>query len=67
MPTIAVAPARHMDDYLASLKQAGADELVLEYGHHDPEDVITRVDGLVLLGGADVDPRLYGETAHVSF
>jgi putative glutamine amidotransferase len=56
-----------MDDYLACLKQAGADELVLEYGHHDPADVLARVDGVVLLGGADVDPQLYGEPPHASF
>jgi putative glutamine amidotransferase len=67
MPIIAVAPARHMDDYLASLKQAGADELVLEYGRHDADEVADRVGGVVLLGGGDVDPRLYGETPHASF
>lgn len=67
MPTIAVAPARRMDDYLASLEQAGADELMLEYGRHPPAEILDGVGGVVLLGGADVDPQLYGEAPHPSF
>jgi putative glutamine amidotransferase len=67
MSLIAIAPAHHMDDYLASLREAGADELVLEYGHHDPADVVTRVNGVILLGGADVDPRWYGEAPHATY
>jgi putative glutamine amidotransferase len=56
-----------MDDYLASLRDAGADELVLEYGHHDPDAIVSRVGGIILLGGADVDPRLYGEAPHATY
>jgi putative glutamine amidotransferase len=64
---IAVAPATHMDDYLASLKEAGADWLRLDYGRHDPAEVLSSVRGVILLGGADVDPRYYGEARHTTF
>ena len=56
-----------MDDYLAALKAAGADTLLLDYGRHDPAEVVGSVTGLILLGGADVDPRHYGEPRHSTF
>ena len=64
---IAVAPATHMDDYLAALRAAGADCLRLDYDRHDPADVLSSVRGVILLGGADVDPLHYGEARHVAF
>jgi putative glutamine amidotransferase len=56
-----------MDDYLSALREAGADELILEYGRHDPAEIVSRVKGVILLGGADVDPRLYGEEPHPTY
>lgn len=67
MSLIAIAPAHRMDDYLAALAAAGADELVLEYGRHPPEAIVSRVGGVILLGGADLHPRLYGEAAHETY
>jgi gamma-glutamyl-gamma-aminobutyrate hydrolase PuuD len=52
-------------DYLASLRRAGfsRDEIVvLPPGDRPPE----RFDGLVLSGGGDVAPDLFGESPHVS-
>ena len=62
--TIAVAPARKMDDYREALRVAGiaGHELVID--GDAPEAVVTRHAGLMLLGGHDVDPALYGETPH---
>jgi putative glutamine amidotransferase len=66
MSLIGIAPAHRMDDYLECLRAAGADELMLEYGRHDPADILERVQGIVLLGGADVDPEIYGEAPHAA-
>jgi putative glutamine amidotransferase len=53
--------------YVQAVQQAGAlvvmlppDELLLE----DPGEVLDLLDGLVLAGGADIDPSSYGEVAH---
>ena len=53
------------DDYVRAVETAGGLPLVLAPGA--PEDaplLLDRVDALLLTGGADVDPRLYGEPAH---
>jgi putative glutamine amidotransferase len=65
-PTIAVAPARKMDDYREAIRLAGitARELVVE--EDAPDAVVTRHAGLLLLGGGDVDPGLYGEQRHAT-
>jgi putative glutamine amidotransferase len=62
--TIAVAPARKMDDYREAMRVAGitSHELVVE--HDAPDAVVARHGGLMLLGGHDVDPALYGEDCH---
>ena len=52
------------DDYLRSVEQAGAVP-VAAAGRCRPEDaplVLDRVDGLLLSGGDDVDPALYGQS-----
>jgi putative glutamine amidotransferase len=50
----------HFTDYPASIAAAGG--LPVELARDaDPDGVIERLDGLVLTGGADVDPDLYGE------
>jgi putative glutamine amidotransferase len=61
MPTIAIAPCRQMTDYVESIRRAGA--AVAER----PEDVVQRVDGVLLTGGGDLDPALYGAEPHPTF
>jgi putative glutamine amidotransferase len=63
-PTIAVAPARKMDDYREALRVAGIAGHELVYEQDAPDAVVARHGGLMLLGGADVDPALYGEEPH---
>lgn len=53
------------DDYVRSVETAGGLPLVLAPGRPgDAPDLIDHLDGLLLTGGADVDPELYGERAH---
>jgi putative glutamine amidotransferase len=53
------------EDYVRSVEQAGAVPVVLPPVR--PEDaglVLDRLDGLLLSGGVDVDPSLYGRAPH---
>jgi putative glutamine amidotransferase len=62
-PIIGVTPCSRIDDYLESVRRAGGEPLVLR-NTDDPSAVIARVDGVLLTGGADVDPAYYGQTPH---
>jgi hypothetical protein len=60
MPLIALAwPKR---DYVVSLERAGAAIRELAPGRDPLPDALDRCDGVLLTGGADVDPVRYGET-----
>jgi putative glutamine amidotransferase len=67
MPTIAIAPCRAMADYLESVRRAGGEPLELRYDRDTPGEVVRRAHGLMLTGGGDVDPMLYGEAPHPTF
>jgi len=62
-PVIGITPCTRVDYYVESVKRAGAEPVVLSNGD-DPDAVIYRVDGVLLTGGLDVDPALYGEAPH---
>jgi putative glutamine amidotransferase len=64
--TIAVAPARKMDDYREALRLAGIVSHELDFAQDDPTTVVARCGGVMLLGGGDVDPALYGEAPHAT-
>src|SRR5690348_2300726 len=61
MPVIGIMVCRKLEDYRQSVLHAGGDVVVLEPGG-DPAAAFERVDGLLLTGGGDVDPALYGES-----
>lgn len=50
--------------YVAMVQQVGARAVLLPPDDDPDVDVLDRVDGLVLTGGADVDPQLYGAVPH---
>ncbi len=67
MPLIAITPCNALHDYEESVRRAGGDVRLLIADADRPEDVIQMVDGLLLTGGRDVDPALYGEPPHVTY
>lgn len=47
--------------YIDALRRAGARTLIVSPGEtNDPEEILAPFDGLVLVGGGDVDPARYG-------
>ncbi len=53
----------HLSEYPKVLEKAGALPVQLTRNTH-PSQIVQRLDGLVMTGGADPDPELYGEEAH---
>jgi putative glutamine amidotransferase len=64
-PIIGITPCSRVDDYVESVKRAGGDPLVLR-NSDEPATVLAKVDGVLLTGGLDVDPALYGEAPHAT-
>jgi putative glutamine amidotransferase len=49
------------DTYVAAIQAAGVHALLLPVDPHTPEALLNRVDGLMVIGGADLDPEVYGQ------
>jgi putative glutamine amidotransferase len=62
-PVIGITPCSRVDDYVESVRQAGGDPRLLR-NIDDPAAILAELDGVLLTGGLDVDPALYGEAAH---
>lgn len=67
MPIIAISPCDKIRDYEEAIRRAGADIRVLDRTVDRPADVIKSVDGVLLPGGGDVLPSIYGEAAHPTY
>jgi len=67
MPLIAVARCSKLHDYEESVRRAGGEPWVLDPAIDRPADVVARAAGIMLTGGGDVEPSLYGEAPHPSF
>jgi putative glutamine amidotransferase len=50
--------------YPASVARAGGWPVLIPPTDLDPADVLEAIDGLVLVGGADINPALYGQDPH---
>jgi putative glutamine amidotransferase len=53
--------------YIRAIQRAGGLALMLppdEAAERDPDEVLDLIDGLILAGGADIDPSSYGEETH---
>ena len=62
-PLIGVTRCSRLDDYITAIEGTGARTRVLEVCN-SPRQLLGEVDGILLTGGADVDPVLYGERRH---
>lgn len=51
-------------DYVRSVRAAGGLPVLLPPGEEHLDAVLDLVDGLVFIGGADIDPARYGEPVH---
>ena len=67
MALIAIARNRRMSDYVESVRRAGGEPIEVGAGGESPAHILARVDGVMLTGGGDIDPALYGEKPHTSF
>ena len=67
MALIAIAQNRRMSDYMESVRRAGGEPIEVAAGGELPQHLLARVDGIMLTGGGDVDPMLYGESPHAAF
>lgn len=48
------------DSYVASVQRTGAVALILPVDPRSPLKLLERIDALLLIGGADIDPSTYG-------
>ncbi len=54
-------------DYVNAVKKAGGTPVLIPFGSkEDIEDVLNIVDAVIMTGGADVNPMLYGEMWHTT-
>jgi len=67
MPIIAIAPSSKLHDYEESVRRAGGEPRVLDWSVDEPEEVVRSAGGLLLTGGGDVLPSIYGAAAHPAF
>jgi putative glutamine amidotransferase len=63
MPLIGITTSRKVEDYRQSVLHVGADVRVLETSMA-PAGALAGLHGLLLTGGEDVSPELYGEQPH---
>jgi len=66
-PRIAIGSCSKLHDYQEAIRRAGGDPVVVSADTHTPADVVAGADAVLLAGGADVEPSLYGEAPHPSF
>jgi putative glutamine amidotransferase len=66
MPIVAITPCKKPRDYDAAVRRAGATPRPLSLDAPSSA-ALEGVDGLVLTGGDDVDPALYGESPHPTY
>jgi len=66
VPLIGITQCRKLEDYRQSVLHVGGEVRLLDPSS-DLDASMQALDGLMLTGGGDVDPAIYGETPHPTF
>jgi putative glutamine amidotransferase len=66
MPIVGLTSCSRLADYEHSLERVGLEWRLLT-PDQDPATALDNLDGVVLSGGGDIDPALYGEKPHETF
>jgi putative glutamine amidotransferase len=66
MPVIGITNCRKLEDYRQSVLHVGGEVRVLD-SSSDVDSAMKGLDGVMLTGGGDVDPAIYGEAPHSTF
>jgi putative glutamine amidotransferase len=67
MAIIAIAPSSKLHDYEEAVRRAGGEARVLDPSRDSPAEVVRSAGGVLLPGGGDVLPSIYGAAAHHAF
>jgi putative glutamine amidotransferase len=66
-PIIAISRNKQLHDYEEAVRRAGGDGRVIDQAEAAPADIVRSSHGLLLTGGGDVLPSLYGVEAHPTY
>jgi putative glutamine amidotransferase len=64
---IAIPPCAKLHDYEEAVRRAGGEPWLLDQARDTPADVVRKAGGVLLAGGGDVEPSIYGAAAHPKF
>lgn len=67
MPKIAITPCSKLPDYEESVRRAGGEVREINRATDSPADIVKSAQGVLLTGGGDVQPSIYGATPHATF
>jgi putative glutamine amidotransferase len=62
-----MTPCSKQHDYEEAIVRAGGEVRVVDCGKDAPADVVASADGILLPGGGDILPSIYGEAAHPTY
>jgi putative glutamine amidotransferase len=60
-PIIGITRNRRPADYEQAIRLAGGEPRLLDWDAMKPDEALAAVDGLLLTGGGDIDPKHYGQ------
>ena len=66
MVRIGITRCHRIADYIEAVAASGAEPVVLDV-EQGPQGLLKNLDALVLSGGGDVDPALFGEAPHPAY
>jgi len=69
MAVIGITNCRKLEDYRQAVLHVGGDVRIVEPSTDvsELESAMNGLDGVLLTGGGDIDPAMYGEAAHATF